>query len=1086
MTRKLRSEIAFVIVLTLVLSFVPVAFAAPTNITYKEYLKMSTEEQLAYRDQFDSSAAFKKWYLEAKQAYEDSQNKVVIGDGNTVDIGQILNPAIASGTCGNDLTWTLSQSGVLTITGSGAMYDYASVAASWSEHADSIYKVELPQDITKIGKNAFASCSSITDVYYAGTEFNWSSVNVYGGNTYLTNATFHYREAILAGISVKTLPSKTIYTIGDSLDQTGLVITLSFNDGSTEDVTSGFTLSELDSSTTGVKVITVKYANQTTTFEVTVNASPVRIEILSQPAKVTYWVGESLDIAGLTLNLVYNDNSVTPITTGFEVNGFESATTGDQIITVTYLNFTTEFLVTVNEITLTNVEILSAPAQTTYWVGDSLNAAGLVLNLTFSDGSNELVDSGYDISGFDSTTPGQNTVTVTYQGFTVSFVVTINEVTLTGIEIITLPTKTQYWIGESFDPTGLVLRLTYTNGKTSDITEGFELNGFNSLVEGVVVINLSYQGFSDDFDVKIIKGGQCGDDIFWTVENYVLTLTGFGAMYDYAYATAPWFNEEFYSIAIDPAITYIGSYAFADTDCLTTVVISDTVMIGNAAYAHCDNLKSFSVSDDHPLYNVDSQGALYSKSNTILIQVPGAFNGGFTIPVSVTEIAEGAFFGCRKINSILFSGSTGATGGYVERDEANSDTVNATNTVHFGNSNISVIGAYAFADCERITAITIPQAVTTINEGTFLNCYNLAKVFHYNNITEINESAFAECNFLNSVVYDGTKTQWQMITIGNGNDPLHSTNVLWLDEIKFSSAAPGLYNDIAMYYTIDKTVFDAMGAVNPYLVVTFNGVKTTLTDYTVTDNGTKYTIGFFNIAPNQMGDTITATLYATYGDEVYEGATLNYSVALYCTRMLSNATVVNNAAYAELRTLLVDLLNYGAAAQIYTGYKTDSLVNASLTATQASWGTSNTPALSSKTAITNRIDSPAAGWKTATLILDDSVTIRLIFTAADISGMSMKITTDANPTGWLITEESFIYDEANNYYYVDFGELHAGQMRECIYATVYNGETAVSHTLRYSIESYAASFAANTTYPTVAELVKAMMRYGDAAYNFAN
>ena len=110
----------------------------------------------------------------------------------------------------------------------------------------------------------------------------------------------------------------------------------------------------------------------------------------------------------------------------------------------------------------------------------------------------------------------------------------------------------------------------------------------------------------------------------------------------------------------------------------------------------------------------------------------------------------------------------------------------------------------------------------------------------------------------------------------------------------------------------------------------------------------------------------------------------------------------------------------------------------------------------------------------------------IVAPATDVSGMSMKITTDANPEGWVISQEDFVYDSENNYYYVDFGELHAGQMRQCIYATVYSGNTAVSHTLRYSIESYAASFAANTDYPTVADLVKAMMRYGDAAYNFVN
>lgn len=42
--------------------------------------------------------------------------------------------------------------------------------------------------------------------------------------------------------------------------------------------------------------------------------------------------------------------------------------------------------------------------------------------------------------------------------------------------------------------------------------------------------------------------------------------------------------------------------------------------------------------------------------------------------------------------------------------------------------------------------------------------------------------------------------------------------------------------------------------------------------------------------------------------------------------------------YSKLRTLLVDLLNYGAMAQKYVGYKTDNLVNSELTAVQKSWG----------------------------------------------------------------------------------------------------------------------------------------------------
>ena len=65
-----------------------------------------------------------------------------------------------------------------------------------------------------------------------------------------------------------------------------------------------------------------------------------------------------------------------------------------------------------------------------------------------------------------------------------------------------------------------------------------------------------------------------------------------------------------------------------------------------------------------------------------------------------------------------------------------------------------------------------------------------------------------------------------------------------------------------------------------------------------------------------------------------------------------------------------------------------------------------------------------------------------------------------------------------------FDKLSAAQMSETVYETVYRGSLPVSHTLRYSVESYACSKAAGEEI-ALAELVQAMMNYGTAAKAYA-
>ena len=69
---------------------------------------------------------------------------------------------------------------------------------------------------------------------------------------------------------------------------------------------------------------------------------------------------------------------------------------------------------------------MSGPTKTEYEIGDELDLTGLVVTAHYSDGSYQEV-TDYEVSGFDSAAAGEKTVTVTYQGETVSFKITVKE-----------------------------------------------------------------------------------------------------------------------------------------------------------------------------------------------------------------------------------------------------------------------------------------------------------------------------------------------------------------------------------------------------------------------------------------------------------------------------------------------------------------------------------------------------------------------------------------------------------------------------------------------------------------------------------
>lgn len=165
--------------------------------------------------------------------------------------------------------------------------------------------------------------------------------------------------------------------------------------------------------------------------------------------------------------------------------------------------------------TVTEISVLKSPATTDYAVNTALDLSGLIVSAKYSNGLTGII-TDYTTEPADKsilTKTGKNEVTVKYKDFSTSFSINVYEVlpstepVLEGVVILQQPSKTIYAQGEVLDLAGLFLGASYSDGKTTIVTDYTSEPVANSILEetGDKEVVISYKGFSATINISVYE-----------------------------------------------------------------------------------------------------------------------------------------------------------------------------------------------------------------------------------------------------------------------------------------------------------------------------------------------------------------------------------------------------------------------------------------------------------------------------------------------------------------------------------------------------------------------------------------------------
>ncbi|MCU0782155.1 MAG: leucine-rich repeat protein, partial [Akkermansiaceae bacterium] len=310
------------------------------------------------------------------------------------------------------------------------------------------------------------------------------------------------------------------------------------------------------------------------------------------------------------------------------------------------------------------------------------------------------------------------------------------------------------------------------SGDTSNPIDGATSDSFTSPVLTTATsywVRVTNTAGTVDSDTATITVGSPASDFTWTSDGSAITITGYtgaggavtipglldGLPVVVVGHNAFVFNHTLTSVTFPASLTRIGEYAFFGCSNLMGVTIPPHVtQIGARAFEACAALFAIEVDSANPAYR-STNGVLFDKAGTTLLQFPAGKGGGYVIPESVIATGGWAFANSNLLTSVQLPASLTSLGWEalsacnalmrITVDPANPNyrdidgvlfNKDATTLLQYpgGRSGHYVIPEgvsgfdTAFAYCRDLTLVTIPPSVTRIGAYAFFAARRLAGI----------------------------------------------------------------------------------------------------------------------------------------------------------------------------------------------------------------------------------------------------------------------------------------------------------------------------------------------------------------------